>query len=494
MTGRYTAIMTAKTGEPVPCFANGSTLYSRYSPERECRSFAAQECFSQAGFYVIGGIGTGLHLKALQELHPEACIVAVEPDTATLTYLQAQNLLPATGENLHLTTLPELQETIVQTYLPAIHGNFCLQNVRSWENALLPEEKKAFEEAVRNAITRVSRDYGVQAHFGKLWNRNILQNFHLWCTLSAEQKAFHWEKPATDRCLIAAAGPTLNKSLASLSERSEPDRWIIAVDTALPVLLKHGITPHMVVTIDPQIASMRHFLSEQSVPSQTILAADLCGTPGAARLWAESGRPILFFNENHPLGLYCAQWVSPDTPPFLNISAGAGTVTHSAVELAYQLGFSEVQLIGADFGFPGNQPYARGTYLEEQWLTQHGRTNPLENRYTTLMYCTPLKRNPKTGTLTTEVLDSYREALEERMVQLQHQLPDTACTGLPENPPVEKDTFCRFSSQFRSELDKMTKNALFSVLPLAAHLKSKEENSDTLIREQIVSTVAKHLR
>lgn len=498
MSSRYTGVIQAKTGEDVLCLSNGTTLYSRYNPQRDCDLFASSEAFTHAGCFVIGGVGNGAHLASLREKYPEAVIIAVEPDTATLQFLQNQNLLPPSDEKLHITTFDQLKNTILQMYLPALHGNFCVQSLRSWENALSSAEKIAMETTIRESITLVSRDYGVQAHFGKLWNKNILNNFKFWCQQVSEGTAYRWQSPTAKRCLVLAAGPSLHDTLSYLAGHGDDDRWLIAVDTALPVLLKAGIIPHLVVTIDPQIASMRHFLA--SIPDHSpypILCADLCATPGAARLWAQRKKPVLFFNENHPLGLYCSSFISSEKPPFINVSAGAGTVTHSAVELAYALGFSSVELAGADFGFPGNRPYARGTYLEDQWLTATCRTKPLEQWYDQLMFRTPLQINPRTGCRTTQVLDSYRQALEVRLTELESRkkdLPDTVPGSTASGYSITSHTFSAFGEKLLSDLEKSSKNALFSVLPLAAHLKSKTGNSDTLDKDLIVSAVKKHLR
>ncbi len=499
MAGLYTEILTSKTGMPVPCFSNASTVYSRYNPERECELFASDDCFLQADFYVIGGIGTGLHLSALQKKHPHAHIIAVEQDVETLSFLQNSGYLPHQNENLILTDISSLESTIVQNYLPALHGNFCMKSLRSWENALDSCKKSQLELAVSNALTIIKRDYGVQAHFGKLWNRNILENLQLWCTLEQDKSAVHWSNANPQNlktCTVFAAGPTLTKALSNSTETPFQNHYLISVDTALPVLLKHHIIPHMVVTIDPQIASMRHFhnLTESEL-SNTILASDLCGTPGAARIWAENHWPVLFFNQNHPLGTYFSQYIAPNQQVFLNISAGAGTVTHSAVELAYALGFENVQLIGADFSFPGNMPYAKGTYLEDSWVCSSTRTAPLEHAYDTLLFRTPLLTDAVTQAKTTAVLASYREALEQRLVELQKKKPRySADTNLKKTGiSVHSETYVWFIESYLTGLKNNEKKAVISSLPLMAYLKSKGNNSDTETKDVVISSVKRHL-
>ncbi len=503
MSSLYSSVLSAKTGETVPCLINGTALYSRYNPARECESFSQLECFSTAGFYVIGGIGSGIHISAVQNRYPDAFIVAVEPDTETLNYLKEQRLLPVQNEKLILTDIPNLESAITAHYLPALHGNFCLQNLRSWESALHSDQKQQLEQAVSSALKTVSRDYGVQAHFGKLWTRNILHNFNLWTQLAAEKKTLSWQHLCNTlqhkkihACTILAAGPTLDQALATLDDEKRDASWIICVDTALPALLKRHLIPDMVVSIDPQIASMRHFMKQtESGTGKTILALDLCGTPGAAREWSSSGKPVLFFNENHPLGQYCSQWMNSENPPFLNISAGAGTVTHSAVELAYALGFTSVTIKGADFSFPGNKPYARGTYLEDFWISQCSRTTPLEHQYDTLMYRTDLVTDRQNGNRSTAVLQSYKEALIQRLPELQEQAESRHFQTVTEpSYAADSTTFRQFTAHYLQDLKKNSKNAYFSALPLIAHIKSKGENSDTVIRELIVSSVEKYVR
>lgn len=153
------------------------------------------------------------------------------------------------------------------------------------------------------------------------------------------------------RAAIAAGGPTLAEQYEWLhTHRTEI--VLIAVSTALVPLQRAGIVPDVVVVIDHEPSQATHF-SMADLPAfretplvyvPTVHEALLSQWPGP-RLTAYLRTPhFAELREQIPKGsLFCS-----------------GTVTHSAVDLAVQMGCHEIVLLGADFCYPQQRSHVDG--------------------------------------------------------------------------------------------------------------------------------------
>lgn len=158
--------------------------------------------------------------------------------------------------------------------------------------------------------------------------------------------------------VVVGAGPSLDLNLSDLA-RFQDRALIIAADTALRPLLGAGITPALVVALDPTETNGRHLAGLPPCPD-THLVAEGSIDPEAVRGF--SGRTFFFDVSGH------------DPWPWL---AGAGlgrgrlrawgSVLTAAFDLALAMGCDPVIFAGADLAFTGGQPYARGTTYEEDW-------------------------------------------------------------------------------------------------------------------------------
>lgn len=186
--------------------------------------------------------------------------------------------------------------------------------------------------------------------------------------------------------LIVASGPTLQTNLATLQAQLQTrrqDYLLISVDTALAFLLRHGIRPDIVVTIDDAIHGSR-LPADQS--AQTILVY-YPTVPTAALLAWQGPRKAAY--SRSPMYQTLRQEIPKGT-----LHSG-GSVIHPAVDLAVQMGCQQVILLGTDFAFPGELTHsgwadgALGPTASQalSWtLDGHGRrvkTNPNFSAYRT---------------------------------------------------------------------------------------------------------------
>jgi hypothetical protein len=147
---------------------------------------------------------------------------------------------------------------------------------------------------------------------------------------------------------VIATGPSLEQHFETLRaiRGLEVRPLFICVDTAYQPLLKHGIHPDIVVSIDERI-SARHLPPENSADIRLVympmLDPQVLQAWQGARYAAYSASPIYqSLREQLPKGeLYVG-----------------GSVIHPAADLAVKMGAARITLFGADFAFPGDKTHA----------------------------------------------------------------------------------------------------------------------------------------
>lgn len=411
MNSIYSGIEEARNGTKIPVFLSGKTMESRYNPERDAQNLCASvEC--DARFFLVTGIGSGIFIKFLNQKFPDAKIVAVENTDADIDFLMQLEAVKECSKkpNICLTSIDKLFDCVINNYLPAKYGDLKVIEQRAWlmEN---PDAASRISEAVSRAAGIVSADFSVQAHFGKLWLKNIMENAKLAETLCRKDTNKDYlqlsKEDLSKTAVVAAAGPSLDDFLKTLKSDQIDDYFFIATDTAYSSLLKHNIQADFCVSIDGQSVSYNHFLHNLN-NCKTIFGFDLCANSSAASNLNESGQNIFFFCSGHPL----AAAINNSAKHFMpELFSGSGTVTITAVDLAVKLGFTDIIIPGADFSYSDGKAYTSGTYLESLYNKNASKIKNSETAFSTLMYRTPLTRISE-NRHTTQVLEAYKTSLE----------------------------------------------------------------------------------
>jgi hypothetical protein len=408
MSAVYTSIMTAKTGLPVPVFANGHTMHSRYDPEKE----AAQAASSITGsclFFLIAGVGGGYLLKNIRTLYPHSTILAAENSTDDIEFLK---IIPTfaelcSDEQTIIFPVEKTAEKLQQYYLPGVYGSMQIIEQKSWTVENLPGIAE-FRKQAETASKAIAADFSVQVHFGRIWQRNIIMNLSQVYTHYL-QYAFPVKKTA----LIAAAGPSLDLTISYILENRK-SLYVVATDTAYSSLVKRNIHCDVVVSIDGQEVSHNHFMAGK-LSDDTLFVFDLCANPAAVRTARQHGCRVLFIQTGHPLSLYASSYsIHNGKRSFPPLESGAGTVTMAAVDFAAKAGFSSIIAAGADFSYLNGKAYMKGTYLDMLYNCRSIRTATSETLYDGLLFRTklfPYKNHIRR--FTTGVLESYEASFKK---------------------------------------------------------------------------------
>ncbi|MBQ5847676.1 MAG: motility associated factor glycosyltransferase family protein, partial [Treponema sp.] len=195
----YSNTIPAKNNQIIPVFYDGRPMHSKYDPLREAENFVQN--INKSDFFVVAGIGAGYHIKKISEKFPESVILAVENSNLELDFLRKNISEIKTIENqknIYFSTLTDFPEKLKNLYVPAVYDKINLVEHKAWSTAN-SENYSRLVELFKNSIRDISSDFSTQAHFGKLWTRNILQNLkHI-----NNEKKFNF--PINKTALIVAA-------------------------------------------------------------------------------------------------------------------------------------------------------------------------------------------------------------------------------------------------------------------------------------------------
>lgn len=178
-------------------------------------------------------------------------------------------------------------------------------------------------------------------NFASLWVSNFNANksrIH-----NAHGVASLFEKFRNIPAVVVGAGPSLDKNIMWLGQ-AQGRAIIIAVDTIFASLIKAGITPTVVVTLDPQVEVARFFRDVDS--SRRLLVAPTIAHPESLDQWKGD---IVFYNK-----------YAPDIPELVKIASinpglgyliPGGSVLTIGLDLEYRMGANPVAFAGQDLSY-----------------------------------------------------------------------------------------------------------------------------------------------
>ncbi len=332
----------------------GRWLHSTRAPRREAERVAADPSFAAADLVVCYGFGLGYHLEAITARYPDTPVIVLEPQLELFrAALRTRPLESILGSpNLTLIAGADAAEGLAQALSRARPRRPAVQRLRAAVEAS-PEIFAGADEAISRHSTREEINRNTLKRFGRLWVRNLVRNIGVMAEspgVARVQGRFS-DLPA----VVCAAGPTLDEVLPWLAELRER-ALIIAVDTSIVPLLRAGVTPDFLVTVDPQYWNTRHL--DRAVSPQTALVSESATHPRVFRLLSENPRYLC--SSLFPLGQYLERGLEPRGA----LGAG-GSVATSAWDFAKVLGCSPIYTAGLDLGFPDHVTHCRGSFFEE---------------------------------------------------------------------------------------------------------------------------------
>jgi len=362
-------IEKSRSGE-LTAFLDGRALHSRFDPVREAEKTAASVPGDTA-IVVLGGFGLGYVAEALLRSAPGRPLVIAEADGDLLAKAAEVRdigpLLQSPGVSIISGGNPE---NVKEFLTGGPTGSRIHLIIWRASREVSPEWYNGLKTAVEETSRRRAVNARTLERFGRLWVRNLAANIPIFTrALSLEPwkdsfRAF----PA----LVLAGGPSLELLLPELKELAE--RYlIIAVDTAVPAVLKSGVQPDIITAVDPQYWNTRHLDRCSEAAGDALILAESATHPGVFR--SLKGRPWLT-RTRFPLGT-----LLEDAAGIRGELKAGGSVATAAWDLARFLGCRTLTIAGLDLGFPGGRTHYSGSLSRERPHYFSNRSSPSETLF-----------------------------------------------------------------------------------------------------------------
>ena len=227
----------------------------------------------------------------------------MEKNKSDLEFLEQLKLIHELKQNSNCLffSSEKLIQVLLNSYIPSIHGDLRIIEQRAWiqENK---EDILQIKNDLSLALKKISADFSVQSHFGKIWQHNIFTNLKLF---SQNKNDFSNIKIPLDKtAVIVAAGPSLDKTINEILNNRNL-YYAISTDTSISVLLNNGIIPDAILSIDGQLVSSTHFLfKNKDLLKDSFFIFDLCANSSAVKKVYEISKKVLFSVSAHPLCEY----------------------------------------------------------------------------------------------------------------------------------------------------------------------------------------------
>jgi hypothetical protein len=351
----------AENGAPT-VYVGGKPLHSRYNPQKEAEKYIRSLNLSpEIRFFILPEPGLGYIIPPLNERFPRAKIIVLhlsdfftgdDPVPAVRT--------PGSGMDLQEFLEKEIPDTEAKTV-----------KIIEWRPALAAygEDYLRLLSETADFIKRVDANKRTARNFGRRWVSNFFKNLRLLRNIVSYP-------PLTRSIIVTGAGPSLEDSMPLLREMKAGGGLILASSSSVPALFAGGLAPDLVISTDGGGWALFH-LYEGIRKGTAALSPpfDLAASLTAALPSQCGDLPLL------PIGdgsLWQDRLLRELGVPFIALPQ-RGTVTASALDLAFFLTRGRVFIAGMDLSHRDIRTHAR-PYSFERF--QEERANRLYPLYT----------------------------------------------------------------------------------------------------------------
>jgi hypothetical protein len=415
-TGDVRVDVSSSTATDIEIRGSGSRwvrLTGRH-PDVDAAALVASRLADAAADVRVMLIGPALGhiIEAIFAQHPQAHVVALEPDPEIARHMLARRSWQLWIDRTQLAVLVGPDYAGTSSAWRVIDGSDAEPIV--FVNPVIECHWEDRVASARRIAARIAFDRRANADArSRFAGRYVLQTLdNLPVVAQAADVGQFFARFAGVPAIVVGAGPSLDRTISALA-RARDRALVIAVDTALRPLLAQGIEPDLAVAVDPADINARH-LTDLPANDSTWLVAEPSIHPSSFD--AFDGRTTIFRVASHQpwpwlkaLGVDCATlrtW---------------GSVITSAFDLAVQLGCDPIVFVGADLAYTDGQTYCRGTIFEEEWAARVEPAGGLRAVWNADLEAKALLSHPDLhgrDTRTSHSLIAFRDWIVERASEL----------------------------------------------------------------------------
>lgn len=377
-------------------------LHSAYDPIKEANTLI-KEIEDDVDVVFIFGIGGGYLINAIKKLNIN--IVVIESSISFFNLLIDNFKLDKILEDSKITffiggnDIEDIEKFISLKTTKKV--KFFI--TRSYSN-LFTDDALFYQTKVLSIIDKKTININTILRFDKLWAYNIASNVVEISTHYGVNRFF--DKYKNIPAVVVSAGPSLEKNIRKLKELKDK-AIIIAVDTAMKPLSSHNISPHFVITIDPQKKNSKYFRNVNF--KDTVLIAESSVDNEAISSFKGA---IYFLDSIFPLAKYFMRPLGKRG----DITMG-GSVSTAAYDFAIRIGANPIIMLGLDLSFPNHQTHIKGSYHEENFFTEIGKLDSYDSRIYKVLVSGNLREEKNVygeSVFTDSRFDMYRNWYEEQ--------------------------------------------------------------------------------
>jgi hypothetical protein len=383
-------------------------LHSKYDPEKEGMDFAKN--IPLGSRVCLYGFGLGYHLEPLLgKIGPDGFLIVIELNLDILTAALKVKDHTQLFKSNRFKLISGVNESKVSDEISREMKHISKESSNKLEILFHAPSFKCIPDnfpALKNALEILLMERRFPAIFGDLEQANVSRN---------EDKAkkspginslknVHLGRPG----LMVGAGPSLDNVLPYL--RYLQDIFVLTcVDTAFPALLKNGIHPEYVFSLDPQYESAFHFAEYTNGSTKLVF------TPTANHnvLKKFPGDCFVVYKEGHTLFQH-------EEIEKKGITQAGGSVSCLCVDALIQFGCNPIFLIGQDCALTGNRYYSKHSRFNQQLfphISGSAQLNKLHGEKFQKKKPVKVKNTYGNEILTDQLMYSYLRNLEEISMQ-----------------------------------------------------------------------------
>ena len=340
-------------------------LASRYDADEAadiwCRQF---KDINYKAIIIINGISNGLHIKKAQKITgKDNRIIVYEPDIdifmTLISNIDISDIISDTRigifvdglnmgsfrEQFKMIYTYELAELVFLMEIPGYSRLYSDKITEFAEDYCRKEMQTAYVE--KSTIEQYGAEIGdnIIINMWELFKGSSIDNLKQYMV---EKKVDLENIPA----IIVSAGPSLDKNIEELKP-AVGKSMIIAVDSAVPKLLEHGINIDLIITVDSHKP-----ISLFSDKRMRTIPLVVCGQSRHEVLQNHEGKLMAFSGDLFMYKLFMSVGKNVE-----GMQTG-GSVANNAFYLAEFLGFRNIILVGQDLAFTDNKIHASNVYRE----------------------------------------------------------------------------------------------------------------------------------
>lgn len=337
-------------------------LHSSVDPLKEAQKIAGTISTEPGKIIVVYGFALGYLVEALLEMVDERNLLfIIEPDrdlfftamgTRDLSHLiNSENVCLVVGD-----TSKKIGDSFFSVYDVTKYKEIVMTGLLGHQTVYAAFYHKSIQ-CIKDVVNARLLNLATMIKMGPEFISNSILNLASYCTNPGISSLFNkFEgKPA----IIVSAGPSLNKNI-QLLKNAKGKAAILAVGTAVKALLRWGIEPDFIFSIDPQ--HLNYELHFNDVDMR-----------GAALVSEIQSHHMIFENHHGPI------FVSGDVPILKwfgdcienkgKIETG-GSVANNAFATAYKMGTNPIILVGQDLAYARDgHSHAAGTNYADRIYT-----------------------------------------------------------------------------------------------------------------------------